>query len=61
MSTRSASTPRPGDRIKVRFGRRVVDGIVTSVRGDQVHVDLDIEGTTEPVAGLYNEKQLISA
>lgn len=49
---------KPGDRIKVRFGHRYVTGVVTRVRGGQVHVELDIDGTDEPVSGLYDEKQL---
>ena len=49
---------RPGDRVKVRFGFRDVEGVVTSVWGGQVHVQLDIDGADEPVAGLYDERQL---
>ncbi|MEP9415340.1 hypothetical protein ABLE92_13455 [Gordonia sp. VNQ95] len=59
--SRSRKSPaiKPGDHIRVDFGGRLVYGVVTSVRGDRVHVQLDIEGTDEPVAGLYEEKQLV--
>lgn len=49
----------PGDRIKVRFGNRIVEGVVTRVRGDQIHVDLLIEGADEPVSSLYRNDQLV--
>jgi primosomal protein N' len=51
----------PGDRIKVRFGNRTVEGIVTRVRGDQIHANLLIEGADEPVPSLYRGDQLIDA
>ena len=55
------SALKPGDRVRVRFGRRVVEGTVTSAYADRVHVDLDIEGVDEPVHGLYLESELLSA
>jgi primosomal protein N' len=58
MNEHKDAALQPGDRIRVRFGRRLVDGVVTSVRGGQVHVELDIDGTDEPVSGLYDENQL---
>lgn len=58
MNEHKDAALQPGDRIRVRFGRRLVDGVVTSVRGGQVHVALDIDGTDEPVSGLYDENQL---
>ena len=51
----------PGDRVSVQFGHRIVEGTVTSVDGGRVHVALDIDGTDEPVAGLYRESELLSA
>ena len=52
-----------GDRIRVEFGGRgqFADGIVTRVYNGMVHVELDIEGTEDPVQGFYNEDQLIAA
>lgn len=52
---------KPGDLIRVRFGRRMVEGRVTSVRNGRVHVELDVEGAEEPIAGLYRESDLVSA
>ncbi|MBD0022087.1 hypothetical protein GII33_02090 [Gordonia pseudamarae] len=60
MSNRNP-TIKPGDHIRVHFGGRLVYGVVTSVRGGRVHVQLDVEGADEPVAGLYEEKQLTYA
>jgi hypothetical protein len=51
----------PGDRVRVRFGHRIVEGTVTSVDGGRIHVALDIDGTDEPVAGLYRESELVPA
>ena len=51
--------PRPGDRINVRFGDRVVPGVVTRVSGDRIHVELTIEGADEPIASLFRNDQLI--
>ncbi|MGW4367692.1 hypothetical protein ACWEKT_18800 [Nocardia takedensis] len=52
---------RPGDSVRVRFGHRVIEGTVTSIRGDRVHVTLEIEGSDEPVDGLYLTSELLSA
>jgi hypothetical protein len=56
----SRKTLAPGDRIKVRFGDRVVPGVVTRVSGDRIHVALTIEGADEPVESLYRNDQLVS-
>jgi hypothetical protein len=49
-----------GDRVRVKFGGRIVEGTVMSVRNGRVHVALDIEGADEPVGGLYKQDQLTS-
>lgn len=51
----------PGDRINVRFGDRVVPGVVTRVSGDRIHIELTIEGADEPVASLFRNDQLVTA
>jgi primosomal protein N' len=61
MTTGDHRTLKVGDRVRARFGGRTVDGVVTSVWGDRVHVRLEIDGTDEPVTGLYRENQLASA
>jgi hypothetical protein len=54
-------TLRPGDRVNVRFGDRMVPGVVTRVSGDRIHVALTIDGADEPVASLYRNDQLALA
>ncbi|MFC8046027.1 hypothetical protein [Nocardia sp. NPDC057353] len=61
MLERKRRSLHPGDRIRVRFGRRLVDGTVTSVRNGHAHVSLDIEGTDGPVGGFYPESSLLPA
>ncbi|RFZ61376.1 hypothetical protein DE4576_05472 [Mycobacterium marinum] len=51
----------PGDRINVRFGDRVVPGVVTRVSGDRIHIELTIEGADEPIASLFRNDQLVLA
>lgn len=51
---------QPGDRINVRFGDRVVPGVVTRVSGEHIHVELTIEGADEPIASLFRNDQLVS-
>lgn len=58
---KSRRSPTPGDRIKVLFGNREVEGVVTQVRDGRVHVDLLIEGADEPVGSMYREDQLLRA
>lgn len=52
---------KPGDRIKVRWGLDIAEGVVTSVSGDRIHVDLFIEGADEPVGALFRENDLVDA
>ncbi|MFF3571690.1 hypothetical protein [Nocardia jiangxiensis] len=61
MRKKQRHTLRPGDRVRVPFGHRIVEGTVTSVDGGRIHVALDIDGTDEPVAGLYRESELAPA
>lgn len=51
---------QPGDRINVRFGDRVVPGVVTQVSGDRIHVELTIEGADEPISSLFRNDQLVA-
>jgi hypothetical protein len=50
-----------GDRVRVMFGGRIVEGTVTSVRDGRVHVALEIEGSDELFGGLYRQDQLTTA
>lgn len=59
MAKRTALVP--GDRIKVRFGDRIVPGVVTRVSGDRIHVELSIEGADEPISSLFRDYELVGA
>ena len=59
MAKRAA--PGPGDRVKVRFGDRVVPGVVTRVSGDRIHVEMSIEGADEPISSLFRDYELVGA
>lgn len=50
----------PGDHVHVRFGLRIFDGIATSAHDDLIHVTFNIEGSDEPVLGLYRESELVA-
>jgi primosomal protein N' len=52
---------KPGDRVRVRFGRRLVEGIVTSASDGRIHVPFRLEGADEPVSEFYRESELLSA
>lgn len=40
---------RTGDRVRIRFGSRVVEGVVTSVRGNHLHVSVELDGADDPI------------
>ncbi|MFD4403893.1 hypothetical protein ACFWPH_14160 [Nocardia sp. NPDC058499] len=52
---------KPGDRVRVRFDRQIIEGTVTSAHDDLIHVVFSVEGSDEPMAGLYRESELLSA
>ncbi|MGW5440388.1 hypothetical protein [Nocardia asteroides] len=49
-----------GDRVQFDYGKRKVEGTVTSTSGDRVHVDMYI-ASDEPTPGLFRENELRSA
>ncbi|MGI5222533.1 hypothetical protein [Nocardia sp. CA-290969] len=49
----------PGDLVRVRFDRQIIEGTVTSAHDDLVHVVFSVEGSDEPMAGLYRESELV--
>lgn len=71
-STKAKSTPikstqtptgrhfKVGDRVLFDFGKREVEGTVTSTSGDRVHVDMHF-ADDEPTPGLFRENELRSA
>ncbi|MGY0496907.1 hypothetical protein ACWZHB_00200 [Nocardia sp. FBN12] len=52
---------KPGDPVRVRWSLYVMDAVVTSVSGDNVHVTFSVEGSDEPVNGLYRMSELLAA
>jgi hypothetical protein len=52
---------KPGDRVKVRWGLSIQEGVVTSVNGNWLHIDLDIEGADDPVPVFFPDDELIDA
>ena len=52
---------KPGDRVRIRFDRQIIEGTVTSANDDLIHVMFSVEGSDEPMAGLYHESELLSA
>jgi len=59
--SKTAKALKPGDRVRVHLGRRIVEGTVTSTDGGRIHVAISIEGAAEPVSGLYRASELLSA
>lgn len=50
---------KPGDPVRVVWGVSEVSGIVTSVSGNHIHVDMTIEGADGPISGLFRPDQLL--
>ncbi|WP_431958461.1 hypothetical protein [Nocardia lijiangensis] len=47
---------KAGDRVRFKYGKREVEGTVTSTSGDRVHVEMHF--SDEPVSGLFRENEL---
>ncbi|WP_225732207.1 MULTISPECIES: hypothetical protein [unclassified Nocardia] len=47
---------KTGDRVRFTYGKREVEGTVTSIFGDRVHVDMHF--TSESTPGLFRENEL---
>ena len=52
---------KPGDRVRARIGRRLVDWAVTSANGGRVHVTFKVKDADELVSRLYRETEIRSA
>lgn len=62
MTTRrSPARLRPGDRVQIHFGVHTVEGIVTSVRGDYLHVSIELEGADSPIDRFVRAADLVPA
>ncbi|MEU4599936.1 hypothetical protein [Nocardia sp. NPDC023988] len=62
---KSTKTPigrhfKVGDRVLFDYGKRKVEGTVTSTSGDRVHVDMHF-AADESTPGLFRENELRSA
>jgi primosomal protein N' len=53
--------PRPGDRVRIRFGAHTVEGVVTSVRGNHLHVSVLLEGADDPIDRFVRADDLVPA
>ena len=58
---RSVRPPRPGDRVRFRFGTRTIEGVVTSVRGDTLHVSVQLDGAEDLIDRFVRADDLVPA
>ncbi|MGV0813991.1 hypothetical protein ABQF34_18670 [Mycolicibacterium boenickei] len=52
--------PRPGDRVRVQFGPRVIEGTVTNVRGQYMTVNVELNDS-ESIDRFVRMDALVSA
>jgi primosomal protein N' len=53
--------PQPGDRVRFRFGTRTIEGVVTSVRGDTLHVSVQLDGADDLIDRFVRADDLVPA
>ncbi|MBO0881056.1 MAG: hypothetical protein J2P17_12060 [Mycobacterium sp.] len=53
--------PRPGDYVRLQFGPRVVEGTVTSVRGNYMHVSVQLGGVDDTIDRFVRTDSLVPA
>lgn len=58
---KSSRLPRPGDRVRIRFGAHTTEGVVTSVRGDFLHVSVVLTGVDDPIDQFVRADDLVPA
>lgn len=58
---RKARGPKPGDRVRIEFGTRTIEGVVTSVRGAHVHVEVQLDGADETIDRFVRQDALVLA
>jgi hypothetical protein len=61
VAVRRPKAPRPGDRVSIRLGHRTIKGVVTSVRGDAVHVSVQLDGADELIDRFVRADDLLPA
>jgi hypothetical protein len=58
---KSPRIPRPGDRVRIRFGSHTVEGVVASVRGNHLHVSVVLNGADDPIDRFVRADDLVHA
>ena len=53
--------PRPGDVVRIKFGHRTLEGVVTSVRGDTLHVSVQLDGAEDLIDRFVRADDLVPA
>lgn len=53
--------PRPGDRVSVQFGPRIIEGTVLRVRGDYMTISVPADGADESIDRFVRTDALVSA
>jgi hypothetical protein len=53
--------PRPGDRVRVQFGPRIIEGTVLRVRGDYMTISVETDDSDEFIDRFVRTDALVSA
>ena len=53
--------PRPGDRVRVQFGARVIEGTVLRVRGDYMTISVVVDDSDDAIDRFVRTDALVSA
>jgi primosomal protein N' len=53
--------PRPGDRVRVQFGPRVIEGTVLRVRGDYMTISVVLDDSDESIDRFVRTDALVPA
>lgn len=53
--------PRPGDRVRVQFGPRVIEGTVLRVRGDYMTISVVVDDSDDSIDRFVRTDALVSA
>jgi hypothetical protein len=61
MARKPMPVPRPGTRVRIRFGTHTVEGVVTSVRGNHLHVSVMLDGADDPIDRFIRADDLVPA
>ncbi|BBY72455.1 hypothetical protein MPRI_46420 [Mycobacterium paraintracellulare] len=53
--------PRPGDRVRVQFGPRVIEGTVIRVRGDYMTISVVVDDSDDAIDRFVRTDALVPA